>query len=156
MTAPSESRRIAFAFLAGWMAATLFTVIAAGAVTAPAAIVASAAMMALFVLSSAAYSRFTRNRVSKGESADFEDSSSKVSADLSLEERCELYAKAHGLTPRQGEVCLLLVLGRSVGDIADELYISKDTVKTHVKSLYTKTGAHSRQELIAAVYGFEA
>lgn len=156
MTAPSENRRIAFAFLAGWMAATLFTVIAAGAVTAPVAIVASAAMMALFALSSAAYSRFTRNRVTKRESADFEEPSSKVSADLSLEERCELYAKAHGLTPRQGEVCLLLVLGGSVGDIADELYISKDTVKTHVKSLYTKTGAHSRQELIAAVYGFEA
>lgn len=137
------------------MAATLFTVIAAGAVSAPAAIAASATMMALFMLSGFAYTRFIRRRISKGDAAGAEASPSQASAELSLEERCELYAKAYGLTPRQGEVCLLLVAGKSVGDIADELYISKDTVKTHVKSLYAKTDAHSRQELIAAVYGFE-
>lgn len=193
------------AFLAGWMAATLFTVIAAGAVPAPAAIAASALMMTLFLVSAFAYNRLAKGRSSdRGVSGDSVHSAhgntsasvfsgrsalsasasssegaldavggeglwkhasdlpgseaalAQASAAMSLEERCELYAKAHRLTPRQGEVCFLLVLGRSVGDIADELYISKDTVKTHVKSLYAKAGVHSHQELISAVYGFEA
>lgn len=186
------------------MAATLFTVIAAGAVPAPAAIAASALMMTLFLVSAFVYNRLTKERSSdrgvsgdsvhsahgkksasvfSGRSAlsasasssegaldavggeglrehasDLPGSEAAVAlafAAMSVEERCELYAQAYGLTPRQGEVCLLLVAGKSVNDIADELYISKDTVKTHVKSLYAKTGAHSRQELIAAVYGFE-
>ena len=53
-----------------------------------------------------------------------------------------------GLTPRESEVFALLMHGRSVPYIRDELVISRDTVATHVKHIYAKAGVHSRQELL--------
>ncbi|MBR3689899.1 MAG: helix-turn-helix transcriptional regulator [Eggerthellaceae bacterium] len=156
MTAPSENKRIVLAFSAGWVAATLFTAVAASAVPAIAAIASSAVLMALFLLSAFVYNRFTKKRGPSREEPGSAIPLSQPPSAMSLERRCELYARSRDLTPRQSEVCYLLVVGKSVNDIADELYISKDTVKTHVKSLYAKTDAHSRQELIAAVYAYEA
>lgn len=71
---------------------------------------------------------------------------------LTLDQRCEAYAQTHSLTPRQGEVLRLLADGLPTTTIADELYLSKDTVKTHTKAIYAKAGVHSRQELLAALY----
>lgn len=34
------------------------------------------------------------------------------------------------------------------GRIADELHVSQSTVYTHIVHIYTKTGLHSRQELM--------
>lgn len=155
MAAPSESKRVVVAFFAGWMSATAFAAIASRSVPALAAIVAPAAAMLLFALSALAYGRLAKRSAPNRASADAEPSSSQASEVLTLERRCALYAESCGFTPRQGEVCLLLVEGRSVNDIAEELYISKETVKTHAKSLYAKAGVHSRQELVAAVYAFE-
>lgn len=111
--------------------------------------------MLLFALSAFTYDRLAERSVSSRASADAEPFSSQAPETLTLERRCALYAESYGFTPRQGEVCLLLVEGKSVSDIAEELYISKETVKTHAKSLYAKAGVHSRQELVAAVYAFE-
>lgn len=155
MTALSENKRIAVAFFAGWMSATAFAAVASQSVPALAAIVAPAAVMLLFALSAVAYGRLAKKPAPNQKSADAEPSSPQTSETLTLERRCALYAESYGFTPRQGEVCLLLVEGKSVNDIAEELYISKETVKTHAKSLYAKAGVHSRQELVAAVYAFE-
>ena len=38
--------------------------------------------------------------------------------------------------------------GRSAAYIADELCISQETVKTHIKHIFGKTGVHNRQELL--------
>ncbi|WP_420484871.1 helix-turn-helix transcriptional regulator [Eggerthella lenta] len=40
--------------------------------------------------------------------------------------------------------------------VAEELVISKNTVRTHTKSIFAKTGVHSRQELIDLVESIEA
>jgi DNA-binding CsgD family transcriptional regulator len=52
------------------------------------------------------------------------------------------------LSNRETEVLALLVKGRSSAYICDELYISQNTVATHIKRIYQKTGAHSKQEVI--------
>jgi len=52
------------------------------------------------------------------------------------------------LTERQTSVLLLLTRGRSRRVISEELYISEETVKTHIQQLYRKFNVHSRQELI--------
>ncbi len=55
------------------------------------------------------------------------------------------------LTSREWEVLDLLAEGKSEDDIADELVLSLETVRSHIKSLHRKLGVHTRTELIAAV-----
>lgn len=52
------------------------------------------------------------------------------------------------LTPREWEVLDLMSLGRTTRQIADELVLSNETVRTHVKNLMRKLGASSRNEAI--------
>jgi DNA-binding CsgD family transcriptional regulator len=54
-----------------------------------------------------------------------------------------------GLTRREGEVVLLVGTGKSNGEIAQQLGLSVGTVKIHLHSIFRKTGARSRYELIA-------
>src|SRR5262249_15050350 len=53
------------------------------------------------------------------------------------------------LTPRQAEVLELLERGRSTRQIADELQVSTETVRNHVRHLLRAVGAHSRLEAVA-------
>lgn len=46
--------------------------------------------------------------------------------------------EAHGLSPREREVLCALVRGRSYKMIADELNISFETVRSHIKGIYGK------------------
>ena len=52
------------------------------------------------------------------------------------------------LTPRQIEVVRLLERGRSTAQIADELHLSQETVRNHIRSLMRRLGAHSRLEAV--------
>ena len=47
------------------------------------------------------------------------------------------------------DVLLLLQGSLSIREIGSALYLSPNTVKTHVKALYRKLGAHSRDEAVA-------
>ena len=60
------------------------------------------------------------------------------------------------LTSREWEVLDLLCAGRSVDQIADELVLARDTVRTHVKRLLRKLGAHSQAEAISIANGIRA
>lgn len=53
----------------------------------------------------------------------------------------------HGITPREREVILGLAAGKTLAQIAQELFISYKTVDNHVSNIYRKTGVSSRQEL---------
>ena len=58
----------------------------------------------------------------------------------------KLYAAGdhYGLTRREYEIARLAVSGLSSGDISRQLFISLNTVKAHLKSVYSKTGSTSR------------
>lgn len=56
-----------------------------------------------------------------------------------------------GLTSREMEIALCLAEGKKRKQIADELCVSDQTVKTHVSHIYTKLGIHSKEELIELV-----
>src|SRR5262249_29364522 len=53
------------------------------------------------------------------------------------------------LTPRQAEVLRLLERGRTTTQIADELQLSRETVRNHVRHLLHALGASSRLEAVA-------
>jgi DNA-binding NarL/FixJ family response regulator len=49
-----------------------------------------------------------------------------------------------GLSPRQREVLELLALGMDNDEIAARLFISRNTVKFHVRTIYERLGVHNR------------
>ena len=53
----------------------------------------------------------------------------------------------YGLTPREREVLVRLVEGDTNKEIAERLSVSEGTVKHHLTSIFTKTGATNRLEL---------
>ena len=63
--------------------------------------------------------------------------------------RLDSFAQTLGLTPREAEVCRYLVQGRSLPFIAEQLYVTAGTVKTHAIHIYRKGGVTSKQELIS-------
>ena len=58
-------------------------------------------------------------------------------------------ADMDALSPREREVLALVAEGRSNKAIAEALYVSPNTVKTHVASLLSKLHADSRAQLAA-------
>ncbi|MER5731816.1 response regulator transcription factor [Streptomyces sp. NPDC002138] len=57
-----------------------------------------------------------------------------------------------GITEREREVLTLIGRGRSNNEIADDLFISVATVKSHVSRLLTKAGARDRVQLVIMAY----
>ncbi len=57
-----------------------------------------------------------------------------------------------GITEREREVLTLIGRGRSNTEIADELFITVATVKSHVARLFTKLGARDRVQLVIVAY----
>jgi DNA-binding NarL/FixJ family response regulator len=56
------------------------------------------------------------------------------------------------LTTREREVLAAVAKGRSNSELADELFISQATAKTHVSHLLTKFCARDRAQLVVAAY----
>ena len=62
-----------------------------------------------------------------------------------------LIAEDYGLTRREAEVLPYLARGRSAKVIAEALFVSESTIRTHTRRIFEKTCIHSKQELIDLV-----
>ena len=65
----------------------------------------------------------------------------------------QLEAEPGELSAREREVVHLVALGRSGPEIAEELGIAHDTVRTHVRNAMEKLGARSRAHMVAKALG---
>lgn len=65
-----------------------------------------------------------------------------------IESRCETIVDAYALTPRESEMLALLSRGHSYGFIAESMYISEATVRTHARNIYRKMGISSQEDLL--------
>ena len=54
---------------------------------------------------------------------------------------------ADSLTPQEVRIARLAAEGASNPDIADQLYVSRRTVESHLTKIYTKLGVSSRTQL---------
>ncbi len=68
-----------------------------------------------------------------------------------LSKQCRHVADEYGLSARETEVMELLGRGRTGPAIANELFISENTVRTHIKRIYAKVGVSKKQELLAVL-----
>ena len=56
--------------------------------------------------------------------------------------------KTDDLTPREREIAALIAQGRSNGEIAGELVLSKRTVEKHIANILSKLGLTSRAQIV--------
>ena len=56
------------------------------------------------------------------------------------------FALVEPLSPQEGRVLKLLAAGLSNHEIASELVVSTNTIKTHIKNIYRKLNIRSREE----------
>ena len=69
------------------------------------------------------------------------------------EERTDLFARSHGLSPRETEVLALAVRGLGSKEIAEVLVIARTTAEDHLKAVLAKSLTPSRQVLLARALG---
>lgn len=75
---------------------------------------------------------------------------------LLLSQICRDYLSAHDpckLTDREEQILALLAEGRKNREIAESLFISRDTVRWHIRAIYSKLGIHDRQS--AALFAID-
>jgi DNA-binding CsgD family transcriptional regulator len=68
-------------------------------------------------------------------------------------DRLLLFALSIGLTEREHELLGCLAEGGDTRQVAGRMYLSVHTVQDHLKSVFAKTGTHSRGSLLARALG---
>lgn len=66
----------------------------------------------------------------------------------------EAFISAYKITKREAEVIELISLGLSNQEIADRMYVSLTTVRTHIYNIFRKTEATSRVHLLRIAGGY--
>ena len=78
-----------------------------------------------------------------------------VDAEDVLQRRLDRIVETTGLTAREREILELWVTGHRLDYVAESLFISKNTVKTHLRNLYRKMGVSGKAELVEAMSAAE-
>lgn len=87
---------------------------------------------------------------------DAEQLAESIRSDAATEARRHVGDRIDQLLPRERDVLRLLIEEQSTRAIASALFVSVNTVKTHVRAVYRKLGVHSRAELLASLGGLDA
>ena len=71
----------------------------------------------------------------------------------STHDRMTLFGLAHGLTTREAQIVAACARGMDTRAVAQELFVSENTVQDHFKAIFTKTRTRTRGELLAIARG---
>ena len=75
-----------------------------------------------------------------------------VAAPFDLETRLTEMAEDYGMTNREIDILRLIYRGMSNNEIAEQLFISKSTVKSHIYNTFRKAEVRSRSEIICLIH----
>lgn len=81
-------------------------------------------------------------------------SNSKTVSIRAIVSEYHLYLQEHPLTKRELEILALIVQGDTNSEIADKLYLTVGTVKTHLRNIFNKLNVSDRTQ--AAVIALRA
>jgi DNA-binding CsgD family transcriptional regulator len=82
----------------------------------------------------------------------YPDGQTGILGQVPPEQRFAEAVKGSGLTEREQEILRMYASGRSAAYIAEELFLSNYTVKTHLRRSYAKLGVHTRQALLDLIW----
>jgi DNA-binding CsgD family transcriptional regulator len=96
--------------------------------------------------------RETKVRDSKGISDYIDENMQMQSEDIGpIDTVICAVAQEHDLSPRQTEILAMMSRGYNVSTMEQKLFISKNTVRSHIYTVYHKMGVHSQQDLISYI-----
>lgn len=110
-------------------------------------VLTTVALVSVYLLLMAALLLFKDKRLA----SDDDEPAAQLTPEEALASRCDEIAADHQFTPRETEIFKLLAQGYTMPVISEKLFVSENTVKSHVKSIYQKLGIHVRSELIDLV-----
>lgn len=58
------------------------------------------------------------------------------------------FSESYNLTPKEQTILMLLAKGKRANQISEELFVSVNTVRTHIRNVYNKLDVHSYQDLM--------
>lgn len=58
------------------------------------------------------------------------------------------FSQSYNLTPKEQTILTLLAKGKRANQISEELFVSVNTVRTHIRNVYNKLDVHSYQDLM--------
>jgi len=90
--------------------------------------------------------------VARGDSLLFPDAVRRLVAALGPDTSVGDALRSVGLTEREGEVLRLVAAGLSNAEIARELYVGVETVRTHVGNVLAKLGVRDRTQAVVRAY----
>lgn len=68
--------------------------------------------------------------------------------DEAIRNRCITFGTQHGLTEAETDTLFYLTKGHSIDRTAQDRFVSRNTIKSQMTSVYRKIGVHSKQELL--------
>lgn len=120
----------------GWR---LYVLVGADAVG-PALLLVASAYFVYVVLAALIRSRYLIERMAEREAFG--------GYNVSLSKACDRLAERYAFTAREREVLEYLAAGHGSPYIAEKLFISENTARTHMRNMYRKMGVSSKEELI--------
>ena len=67
----------------------------------------------------------------------------------------DVFFSSNDLSPREEQIARLLIKGKTNAEIGEELFISVNTVRSHIKGIYSKLNVSNRVQLMHRVRHFD-
>jgi len=74
-----------------------------------------------------------------------------MAGQLSMPDECRSLFEKPALSPREKQIMAMLVMGFPNQEIADRLFVTESTIKSHLASAFKKLGVRSRGEATAVI-----